>query len=50
MTNIDNKKISTAVDEAARLLKENPTWTFKKAIDEAKQILKLEVANDSIIC
>ena len=34
------KQISNAVEEAARLLRENPDWTYKKAIDEAKEYLK----------
>lgn len=34
------KQITTAVDEAARLLRENPDWTYKKAIDKAKESLR----------
>ena len=34
------KEIITAVDEAARLLRENPHWTYKKAIDTAKDLVK----------
>lgn len=33
-------KINTTVEEAARLLKENPEWTFKQAIDKAKELTK----------
>lgn len=33
------KQITTAVEEAARLLRENPDWTYKKAIDKAKESL-----------
>ena len=32
-----DKKISKVADEAARLLRENPTWTYKRAIEEAKK-------------
>ncbi|WP_312906821.1 hypothetical protein [Tissierella praeacuta] len=39
------KQITTAVEEAARLLRENPTWTYKKAIDKAKEILEKKVTN-----
>ncbi len=44
-------KITTAVEEAARLLRENPHWTYKKAIDKAKEMIadesieKMEKAN-----
>lgn len=34
------KQITTAVDEAARLLRENPDWTYKKAIDKAKELIE----------
>ena len=37
MTKDEGKKITTAVEEAARLLRENPHWTYKKAIDTAKE-------------
>ena len=32
-------QITTAVEEAARLLRENPTWTYKKAIAKAKEMI-----------
>lgn len=32
-------QITTAVEEAARLLRENPDWTYKKAIDKAKEMI-----------
>jgi len=35
---MDNKKIAKAVEEAARLLRENPSWSYKRAIDTAKEI------------
>jgi len=35
---IINKKIKEVVEEAARLLRENPDWTYKKAIDTARDI------------
>lgn len=38
--NKDNKKITTAVEEAARLLRENPSWTYKQAIQKAKELIK----------
>lgn len=40
MNKEEGKKIATAVDEAARLLRENPTWTYKQAIEKAKELLK----------
>ena len=39
LTREDKRKITTAVDEAARLLKENPHWTYKKAMRKAKELL-----------
>ena len=30
-------KIRTIAEEAARLLKENPSWTYKRAIEVAKK-------------
>lgn len=33
------KQITTAVEEAARLLRENPSWTYKKAIAKAKEVI-----------
>lgn len=36
-------KITTTVEEAARLLRENPHWTYKKAIDKAKDLLEKKV-------
>ncbi|WFA10362.1 hypothetical protein [Tissierella sp. Yu-01] len=37
MNKDEQKKITTTVDEAARLLKENPTWTYKQAIEKARE-------------
>lgn len=39
---MNKKQITTVVEEAARLLKENPTWTYKKAMDEAKEMISGE--------
>lgn len=36
------KQITSAVEEVARLLRENPTWTYKKAIDKAKEMISNE--------
>lgn len=36
------KQITTVVEEAARLLKDNPTWTYKKAINRAKEMIEDE--------
>lgn len=36
------KQISNAVEQAARLLRENPDWTYKKAIDKAKEMISNE--------
>ncbi|MDR7856329.1 hypothetical protein [Tissierella sp.] len=38
------KQITTAVEEAARLLRENPDWTYKRAIARAKEM----ISNESI--
>ena len=35
-------QISTVVEEAARLLRENPSWTYKKAIAKAKEVIQDE--------
>ena len=32
------KQVTTAVEEAARLLRENPSCTYKKAIEKAKEL------------
>lgn len=37
---MDNKNISKVVEEAARLLRENPSWSYKRAIDTAKVVCK----------
>jgi len=39
MVNNDNKIIANIVDEAARLLRDNPDWTYKQAIDKAKELI-----------
>lgn len=36
---MNSKKITEVVEEAARLLRENPSWTYKKAIETAKEVL-----------
>lgn len=36
---MDDKKIMMAVEEAARLLRENPEWTYKKALEKAKEMI-----------
>ena len=33
------EQITTAVEEAARLLRENPTWTYQEAIEKAKKMV-----------
>ncbi|MBC8589355.1 hypothetical protein [Paratissierella segnis] len=43
LTKEEQKRITTAVDEAARLLKDNPTWTYKQAIAKAKEITEKKV-------
>lgn len=40
MTKDDKKRITTAVEEAARLLRENPDWTYKQAIEKARELVK----------
>ena len=40
LTKEEQKRITTAVDEAARLLRENPDWTYKEAIKKAKELIK----------
>ena len=42
---MNKTKIITISEEAAKLLRENPTWTYKKAIDKAKEILEKKVTN-----
>lgn len=32
-------QIITAVERAAELLRENPSWTYKQAIEEAKEMI-----------
>lgn len=39
MTN-DKKKLTTAVEEAARLSRDNPSWTYKQAIEKAKELIR----------
>ncbi|WP_236913310.1 hypothetical protein [Clostridium sp. Cult1] len=39
---MDEKRITAAVGEAARLLRENPEWTYIKATDKAKEELSNE--------
>lgn len=36
---MNKTQIITVSEEAARLLRENPTWTYKKAIDKAKEMI-----------
>jgi len=40
---MDNNKIAKAVEEAARLLRENPSWSYKKAIEQAKKIYEVNI-------
>jgi len=40
---MDNKKITKAVEEAAKLLRENPSWSYKRAIDVAKKIYEVNI-------
>ena len=35
-------QIAIAVEAAARLLNENPSWTYKQAIDKAKEVIQDE--------
>ncbi len=32
-----DRRIAEVVEEAAKLLRENPDWTYKKAIEAAKK-------------
>lgn len=32
-------QITTAVERAAELLRDNPDWTYKEAIDKAKEMI-----------
>ncbi|WP_313232480.1 hypothetical protein [Tissierella praeacuta] len=44
---MNKTKIITISEEAAKLLRENPTWTYKKAIDKAKEMISNEkVSNE----
>lgn len=36
---MNKKRIAMVADEAARLLKDNPTWTYKKAIEKAREMI-----------
>lgn len=36
------QQITDAIEEVARLLIENPSWTYKKAIDKAKEMISNE--------
>jgi len=36
---MDENRITMIVDEAARLLRENPDWTYKEAIEKAKGMI-----------
>lgn len=40
LTKKEQKRVSTTVDEAARLLRENPHWTYKEAIKKARELIK----------
>lgn len=39
---MDEKRIAIAVEKVVRLLRENPEWTHKQAIDKAKEVLSYE--------
>ncbi|MGJ0848428.1 hypothetical protein ACR77J_17195 [Tissierella praeacuta] len=46
---VNKTKIITISEEAAKLLRENPTWTYKKAIDKAKEMISNEkISNEKI--
>ena len=36
---MDENRITMIVDEAARLLRENPDWTYRQAIAKAREVL-----------
>lgn len=38
-------QIAVAVEAAARLLNENPSWTYKQAINKAKELMQGENKN-----
>lgn len=42
----ENKLLTATVDEAARLLRENPSWGYKEAIDKAKELLNISNGGD----
>lgn len=48
---MDENRITMIVDEAARLLRENPGWTYRQAIEKAEEMIlnekveKVERAN-----
>lgn len=37
---MNEKRILMTAKEAAKLLKENPDWTYKKAMDKAKEMIR----------
>ena len=37
---MNEKRILMTAKEAAKLLKENPNWTYKKAMDKAKEMIR----------
>lgn len=41
---MNEKRITMVVNEAVRLLRENPDWTYKKAMDKAKEMVADEKA------
>lgn len=38
-------QIATVAEEAAKLLKENPEWSYSKAITKAKEMITNEAKN-----
>lgn len=41
---MDEKRIAMTAEKAARLLRENPDWSYKKAIAKAKE----ELCNEKV--
>lgn len=39
---MNEKRIAMTVEEAARLLRENPSWTYRQAIAKAREVLGYE--------
>jgi len=39
---MDNQKISKAVEESAKLLRDNPHWTYMQVIEKIKEGIRNE--------